>query len=626
MKINLYGDIDNIIEGVYLLEDELDIAVSEKGIPIKVICQSGPIEVRHKNDGGTIVYEEPIHFFRGLGLWFENIQNKNEFDIKETPQFKTSGAMMDQSRNAVLTVESVKDLLRKMSLMGLNMMMLYTEDIYEVNERPYFGYMRGRYTDEELAEIDDYAFSLGIEMIPCIQTLAHLSQTLKWNYTIDFRDTSDILLVDEPKTYEFIEEMVAATIKPFRTNRIHIGMDEAFQLGLGTYVKKNGYETGSKLMVRHLEKVVEILNKYNLQPMMWSDMYFRTGSKTGGYYDLEANITDEIIETIPKEVQLVYWDYYHSDKEFYSEFIKKHKELGSLPIFAGGAWTWNGIAPNYGKAMTTTKAALDVCKEEDIEEVFVTVWGDNGAETPQSTALPVLQVFAENMYHENVNEEELAHRFKTCTGGSLDDFMLLNQFDETPGVEENNLEANSPSKFLLYQDILTGLYDKNIEGLDLNQHYQKLYEKLINIKEGSGQWGLLFHFYSSLANVLSKKSEMGIRLKKSYDKKDNKAIEAIINKLEKLHTDVEQLRQSHRKLWFSMYKPFGWEVIDIRYGGVLTRMETAKYRLSEYLNGEIDVLPELEEERLYFEGPYPMSEDALGRNNYRQIVTAGDLG
>jgi hypothetical protein len=626
MKINLYGDLDNIIQGVYLLEDELNIELTETGIPIKVINQSGPIEVKYKNDKGIIIYEKPIHFFRGLGLWFENIENKNTFDIKETPQFKTSGAMMDQSRNAVLTVESVKDLLRKMSLMGLNMMMLYTEDVYEVKEKPYFGYMRGRYTDNELSELDDYAFSLGIEMIPCIQTLAHLSQTLKWNYSIDFRDTTDILLVDEPKTYEFIEEMISAAIKPFRTNRIHIGMDEAFQLGLGTYVKKNGYEAGSKLMVKHLEKVVNILNKYDLNPMMWSDMYFRTASETGGYYDLEAKITDEIIETIPKEVQLVYWDYYHSDKDFYSKFIKKHKELGSLPIFAGGAWTWNGIAPNYGKAMATTKAALDAAKEEELEEVFVTVWGDNGAETPQSTALPVLQVFAENMYHKNVTEEDVVNRFKACTGGSFNDFMILNQLDETPGVPENNLEANSPSKFLLYQDILTGLYDKNIEGLHLNEHYQRLHDKFKNIKERSDQWGGLFDFYSALAKVLSEKSEMGIRLKESYDKKDKKKIGAIISKLKELYTDVELLRQSHRKLWFSMYKPFGWEVVDIRYGGVLSRIETAKYRLTEYLNGEINTLPELEEERLYFEGPYPMSEDALGRNNYRQIVTAGDLG
>ena len=62
----------------------------------------------------------------------------------------------------------------KMAVMGLNTLLLYIEDIYEIEDEPYFGYMRGRYTQEELKQVDDYAHALGIEVIPAIQTLAHL--------------------------------------------------------------------------------------------------------------------------------------------------------------------------------------------------------------------------------------------------------------------------------------------------------------------------------------------------------------------------------------------------------------------------------------------------------------------
>lgn len=626
MKINVFGDVEAILDGIKILQEECNYTLSKDGHPIEVRQQSGPLSVTLKNNETVIKYDEPIHFFRAFGLWIEHIEEKEAFEIKETPQFKTSGAMMDQSRNAVLTVESVKELLRQMALMGLNMLMLYTEDVYEVENRPYFGYMRGKYSKEEMKELDDYAFTLGIELVPCIQTLAHLSQTLKWNYALEFKDTSDILMVGNPKTYAFIEDMIVSAMEPFRTKRIHIGMDEAFSLGLGSYLKKNGYKESSALMVEHLDKVMEIINKHDLEPMIWSDMYFRTGSKTGAYYDLEAVITDEVIASIPEELQLVYWDYYHGDEDFYIEFLQKHKKLGSPPIFAGGAWTWNGIAPNYGKALTTSEAALKACKKEGIEEVLVTVWGDNGAETPQTTALPVLQLFAEHTYHEEVTEDQVRSRFEFCTDGNYDDFMQLNAFDEVPGVEKDNLEANSPSKFLLYQDVLTGLYDKNIAGLDLNEHYKELFEKMEKIKERSDKWGTLFEFYRSLAQVLSKKAELGIHLKQAYDDEDKEKIKELIHTIETVHNDVDELRKNHRKLWFSMYKPFGWEVIDIRYGGVLSRLESSIYRLEQYLSGDLLSLPELEEERLKFEGPYPMSEQALGRNNYHQIVTAGDLG
>lgn len=44
--------------------------------------------------------------------------------------------------------------------MGLNMLQLYTEDTFEVEGEPLFGYLRGKFTTRELASIDDYAFDL----------------------------------------------------------------------------------------------------------------------------------------------------------------------------------------------------------------------------------------------------------------------------------------------------------------------------------------------------------------------------------------------------------------------------------------------------------------------------------
>ena len=55
-------------------------------------------------------------------------------------------------------------------------------------------------------------------------------------------------------------------------------------------------------------------------------------------------------------------------------------------------------------------------------------------------------------------------------------------------------------------------------------------------------------------------------------------------------TRVKELRFAHRYQWLKMNKPFGWEVIDIRYGGLLNRLDTATARVNDYLNGEIDVI------------------------------------
>ena len=78
--------------------------------------------------------------------------------------------------------------------MGYDTLMLYTEDTYEIDNQPLFGYMRGRYSQKELKELDVYANQYGIELIPCIQTLAHLNTLFRWPEYEKIQDINDILL------------------------------------------------------------------------------------------------------------------------------------------------------------------------------------------------------------------------------------------------------------------------------------------------------------------------------------------------------------------------------------------------------------------------------------------------
>lgn len=623
MKIHFYGDIEGLEQGLDIICNELKIEQSAEGFPIYVTQQDGSLSVSSQLNHGEIFYQDKIHFYRALGLWLQEFKVNRIFQVSEQPQFKTNGVMVDVSRNAVMTVDGIQSLLRKMALMGLNVVMMYTEDTFTVEKYPYFGYMRGRYSEKELRACDDYANYFGIEMIPCIQTLAHLTEALKWNYASNIKDTSDILLVGNEETYDFIEELLKAASKPFRSNRIHIGMDEAHQLGLGKYLEQHGYQKRFSIMNEHLHKVVALAEKLSLKPMIWSDMYFRLGSKTGNNYDLNAHIPAEVIDSMPKDVQMVYWDYYHTDQEFYRTFLQKHKEFGSEPIFAGGVWTWNGIAPNYGKTIATTNAALEACKKEGITEVFATMWGDNGAETHPFAGLAGLQLYAEHGYCTEVSQEKLAKRFSFCIGGNWDDFLALNEFDETPGVAKDNLHESHPSKFLLWQDVLLGLYDENIRTLPLSEHYFNLASRMDKAKERNKNWSEMFSFYTQLARVLTIKAKLGVHTKAAYDRKDKQELTHLKDQLPLLRSMVDELRKLHRSLWFSTLKPFGWEVIDIRYGGILSRLETAEYRLHQLLDGSISRIEELEEERLFFDAPWRMPEGALGRNSYHRIVTAG---
>src|SRR5699024_6374601 len=136
---------------------------------------------------------------------------------------------------------------------------------------------------------------------------------------------------------------------------------------------------------------------------------------------------------------------------------------------------------------------------------------------------------------------------------------------------------------------------------------------------------IMITFYQLLASVLKLKSELGIRIQTLYKLTDKLKMKVAIKKVNELIAEVESLHAYHRDLWLLLYKPFGFEVIDVRYGGLIQRLKTAKYRLDCWVSGSIKNLEELNEERLYFEGPYKMPAGSIGRNLYKRIISASDI-
>ena len=196
-SIRLTGDIAHIMEGTRAQAADLNLTLAEDGFPVAVTTRKGPLEVLTEAESGAIFCGSRTEFFRGLTMLAARFDER-PFRVRETPSLDLLGAMLDCSRNAVPTMAAAKTFLRRLSRMGYNAVLLYAEDTYEVAGRPYFGYLRGRFSQAELRELDQYADALGIEMIPCIQTLGHMARALRWPCMEDVRDTDDVLLLDEP--------------------------------------------------------------------------------------------------------------------------------------------------------------------------------------------------------------------------------------------------------------------------------------------------------------------------------------------------------------------------------------------------------------------------------------------
>lgn len=621
--MNFSGEVLDLEFGLHEIRNYFNLAL-EDNINLVQLDENDEICLRIiRGKENSIAYKKKHHFFRGLSLYMQFVEEgQASFTYEEKAFIPVSGAMFDVSRNSVYKVDKVKQLLVHLAMMGHSTCMLYSEDTYTIPEYPYFGYMRGRYTQEEIKELDEYAYKLGIELIPCIQALAHLKQTLKWNYALKFRDTSDVLLVGAPETYEFLDNMFKSLRATFRTNRIHIGMDEAWDLGLGRSIEVNGYKHHQELMAMHLKEVCKLLDKYNFEPMMWDDMFMRAATPSGDHYDLNIELDQSVIESIPDKMSLVYWDYYHLEEDFYDASINLKKKFNKPLIFAGGVWKWVGYAPNYERTFLTTKAALNICKKQGIQEVLATMWGDDGDEAPIDTSLLGLIFFAEHSYLQDVDDAWIDRRCKYLTGLSLEDLRSPEELNLVEGVDRPNVNSYNPSKYFLYQDILLGAFDIYAEDLDLTTFYSNLADKYEAISYKSCAYSSMFKMYAALSTVLATKATIGVELRQAYLEEDHDTLAMLAEEvLPMLIGDVEDFIEALRTVWYTDCKGNGFEILDVRLNGIIGRAKTAIYRVNSYLNGEVDHIEELDGDRLPFHLGWHTEEGMLNHDQYATMAS-----
>lgn len=619
LKLAFSGATEEIWEGLTLVCDRLGICSDSEGFPVNVKKRKQGLSLEISSQGGQIGYHTKPEFFRALALLADRLSRKEtDASVSEAPRFDTCGAMIDVSRNAVLRVETVKDLIQRMALMGLNMLMLYTEDTYEMEAYPWFGYMRGAYTHEELREMDAYGQIFGVELIPCIQTMGHLKTALRWPYAAGMKDQPAVLLADEPDTYTFIEEMLRTCRNCFSSKRIHIGLDETHGMGLGAYLRKHGYENAYEIMLRHICRVVELAEKYGFRPMMWSDMFFRLGQHQGDYNPL-AQIPEDASSRLPQNLEMVYWDYVTTDPGNLECILEKHRQLGRETVFAGGIWTWNRMIVNMEMSFETANFQLAAAKAHGLRTAFVTIWGSGSLSACNIySTLPGLQMYAEHNYSDSVSMEHLADRFQACAGYSLEDFLTLCIDDFTK--EEQALYKDETcccinSSFQhYYNDVLLGLMDKTLSGYDFRPRYAAYKHKLAVLPHQRDlEW--LFEAHRLLADILLDKCDLNPRLMEAYQTGNQEALVGIRKQLSALLTKYEDYHRFYGEIWHKLHKPFGWEALDIELGSIETRIRWAEHRLAQYLSGDISRIEELETERFYFnEIQKPLTETAGARS------------
>lgn len=522
--------------------------------------------------------------------------------MENAVKFKYLGVMLDCSRNAVMTVEQLKKFMSLLKKMGYNRLGLYLEDTYEVEGEPYFGHFRGRYSKAELKEIDDFGYSIGIEVVPYMQTLGHFNQLLKWPQYADFSEGDGFtLLVDDERTYTLIDKMIATMRECFRTERIYVGMDEAFNVGNRKYRDIHGEVDRVELLLRHMNRVAEIAEKYHFKPFCWPGMLRKLVN--GEYTTLrnkEYKTDKRILEQFPKNMGMQTGDYNQHREDALEKltntinFNKKFFNKENVS-YLGGCWKWASFTPRNELAIINSYYGIKASLDCGIEEYYTSLWGDDGTECSVFSVLPALAANA--CFARGIKDPEiLKQKFNEWTGENFDDYMLVDKPDYTPDYMIGF--AINLSKYALYNDCFLGKSDSMIAPYDA-ANYAEYAKQLSAAAERAGEYQYIYDFYATLSNVLALKADIGIRTRKWYDSdRDAETLDLLIKDYKEIAVRLEAFYEAFRTQWYKENKPQGFEVQDIRIGGLIMRVKNCARTLEAFRDKKLDKILELEEKSL----------------------------
>ena len=173
-------------EYCYIKEEILKLVETEFPGDITAAAYDG-VSVKYDGINAVIGCSSKVQFARGVFLLAQNM-HKGPFTIYQKPCFDTLCSMLDVSRNGVFTMDAIQYWVTCTAALGYTHFYMYMEDVYTLEDYPRLGYMRGRYSKEDLKQLNQICQSFGVEVIPCVQSLGHMAQYLQWKEALPIKE------------------------------------------------------------------------------------------------------------------------------------------------------------------------------------------------------------------------------------------------------------------------------------------------------------------------------------------------------------------------------------------------------------------------------------------------------
>ena len=378
-----YGDKCYTLKEIYQTEDLYTFYLSTKGgnQDISLLQSNEFTGEEHKiliHAGGIhIQYGSEESLFRALTSLRQLINLGKEkkvpyAEIHDKPQFKYRGLMMD-TRNGrhLYKPEFICKIIDYMAGLKYNELQLYMDrpDVFQYEAFPELAKNQNCLTAKDIKMLDQYCKERFIELVPNQNGFGHMRAWLdmdefKHLEVTDGETKTDSLNILNPEAFELMDKIYASLLPHFSSNRIHIGLDEAF--GLGRFQLEDICKEKGKVQVfmDWLNKLSELCEKkYGKKVQFWADM---------------ISEYPESFQQIPEHAMPVEWGYEDINAQLVSENLRLLKETGRHFYVAPSTNTWASITGRFEAAISNIRTYGEEGQKWGAEGYLLTIWEATG--------------------------------------------------------------------------------------------------------------------------------------------------------------------------------------------------------------------------------------------------------
>jgi len=281
--------------------------------------------------------------------------------IADRPAIQMRGYSEDYGRNQLPTMEDHKRSIRILSRFKVNTYLFFIEPdhfVYKFDSE--IGLEYDRFQFEELKEIVAYAKQYYMTVIPTVELLAHMENLLahpKYGHLAEVKGGSELCPTSD-EAFSLVERIVGEVSDAFDSPYFHCGLDESYSVGKGQ----------SKEVVERLGREKVIADYY----IRMNDLVRSHGKKMMMYADIALKYPG-ILELLPKDISMMFWDYEPRDRYTgIDTLLKAGFEVTTL----SGLWDWNNLYPIYARSFRNMEALALQTAQTGAVGHFVSSWGD----------------------------------------------------------------------------------------------------------------------------------------------------------------------------------------------------------------------------------------------------------